>query len=163
MSRLRIKIDDSLPWNPIFISEAMEELFPKVEFLSFEEAKEFVIKLNISDYRMWRTYIDSGKKPKNIPACPQGTYKNKGWNGWGDFLGTGAYSWKKGTSFLSFEETRNFMKELGIKQFRDWIAWCRKGEKPINIPFTPKDVYKDEWKGWGHFLGTGRSYTRSNK
>jgi len=35
----------------------------------------------------WREYCKSGKKPINIPASPDKTYKNKGWISWGDFLG----------------------------------------------------------------------------
>ena len=29
-------------------------------------------------------------------------------------------------------------------------------EKPIDIPASPSETYKDEWKGMGDWLGTGK-------
>jgi hypothetical protein len=34
--------------------------------------------------------IGKPKKPDDIPASPDGTYKKKGWLNWGDWLGTNA-------------------------------------------------------------------------
>jgi hypothetical protein len=41
MSRRRIQFEGSLPCDPILLLEAMDELFPKIEFLPFEEAKKY--------------------------------------------------------------------------------------------------------------------------
>jgi len=43
--------------------------------------------LGLKSRKEWRDYSKSGKKPDDIPANPDNTYKNKGWNGWGDWLG----------------------------------------------------------------------------
>jgi hypothetical protein len=57
------------------------------EYLSYKKAKEFVSKLNIGTYNVWREYCKSGKKPIDLPNAPNSVYKNKGWKDWADFLG----------------------------------------------------------------------------
>ena len=86
--RLRQQVEGSLPWDPVLALEAMEELFPKVEFLSYEEAREFVGQFKFENVRDWREYRKSYKKTIiNIPSHPETIYKNEGWISWPDFLG----------------------------------------------------------------------------
>jgi superfamily II DNA or RNA helicase len=59
------------------------------EYRPFEEAREFVHNLNLKSQKEWRDYTKSRQKPKDIPANPEGTYKQEGWKGYGDWLGTG--------------------------------------------------------------------------
>ncbi|MEY4126766.1 MAG: hypothetical protein RL737_955, partial [Bacteroidota bacterium] len=35
----------------------------------------------------WMKYRKSSEKPNNIPSNPNRVYKDKGWNGYADFLG----------------------------------------------------------------------------
>jgi superfamily II DNA or RNA helicase len=60
--------------------------FKKI-FYTFNDAKEFVIKLNLKSESEWRLYVKSGTKPSFIPSSPPHQYKNSGWSGWSDFLG----------------------------------------------------------------------------
>lgn len=46
------------------------------EFLSYEEAKEFIVKLGFKSQQEWFDYVKSGDKPDNIPANPS-FYYNK--------------------------------------------------------------------------------------
>ncbi|MDC1019308.1 DEAD/DEAH box helicase family protein [Pseudomonadales bacterium] len=55
------------------------------EYLPFEEAREYVRKLKLNSNKEWRVWSKSGR-PKNIPANPDRSYKNKGWAGYIDFL-----------------------------------------------------------------------------
>jgi hypothetical protein len=57
-------------------------------FLSYNDGKEYVRKLNIISENNWEIYATSGKKPANIPRNPDVYYKNKGWINWMDWLGT---------------------------------------------------------------------------
>ena len=59
----------------------------KKEWRPFDEAREFVRSLNLRGLREWEEYRTSGKKPNDIPSTPGRTYKNDGWNGYGDWLG----------------------------------------------------------------------------
>jgi hypothetical protein len=155
MSRLRIQFDGSLPCDPALLFEAMEELFPKKEFLPFEDAREFVRNLNLKSGRDWRLkYCKSSKKPDNIPCDPRTVYKNKGWKNWSDFLGSYRLHHN---DFLSFEECKQLVRKLCIKGRNEWQEYCRLG-KPNNVPFAPCSCYKDEgWNGWGDFSGTGNT------
>lgn len=52
------------------------------KYRSFEEAKNFVKKLNLNSEREWMLYVRSGKKPPDIPAVPSSTYSEQ-WKGMG--------------------------------------------------------------------------------
>jgi len=55
-------------------------------FLSFEQAKRFVKKLNIESEKKWILLKKSKNFPKNLPRTPQKVYR-KDWKGWNNFLG----------------------------------------------------------------------------
>jgi len=126
---------------------------PKKKFRSFKKAREFVRSLGLKGYKEWREYIESRKKPEDIPADLYQTYKkDKGWKGMGDFLGSGSIHHKK--EYRSFEEAREFVRSLNLKVTKEWVEYKKSGKKPDDIPATTNEVYKG-WKGWGDFLGTG--------
>jgi hypothetical protein len=55
-------------------------------YFTFSDSRDFVRSLNFSsreEFYQWHT----NNKPSNIPFAAWRTYKNKGWNGWSDFLG----------------------------------------------------------------------------
>ena len=58
-------------------------------YCSFAKAKAYVHRLKLKSRREFNEYKKTGKLPKDIATSPSGTYKNKGWKGWKDFLGTG--------------------------------------------------------------------------
>jgi hypothetical protein len=126
----------------------------KKQYRLFEDAREFVHSLNIQNNKGWRTYCNSGIKPENIPSNPDSVYKNKNWTNWGDFLGTGRIA----TSLREhrrFEDAREFVHSLKLKNQEGWAQFCRSGNKPKDIPQSPIKVYKKEFKGFGDWLGTG--------
>jgi superfamily II DNA or RNA helicase len=124
-------------------------------FLPFEEAKKEVKKLGLKSGTEWRTLCKNGLKPDNLPANPDAVYKKVGWISWGDFLGSGNVA-NKEKQFLEFEKARNFARNLGLRNEKDWREWKRDNELPDNIPAKPERVYKDKgWEGFGDWLGTG--------
>ena len=46
-----------------------------IQFRSFQEAREFVRKLNLKGQKEWREYCNSGDKPDDIPSNPWAVYK----------------------------------------------------------------------------------------
>jgi superfamily II DNA or RNA helicase len=146
---------DTIPANPAVVYKDKGWIswgdFLGNEFLSFEEAREFVRNLNLNNNKEWNKWSKSGKRPENIPGNPNKIYKGKGWMNWGDFLGTGRVRDK---DFLSFEEARAFARNLNLKSQKEWEVWSKSGYKPENIPVHPGVVYKDKgWAGWADFLG----------
>lgn len=59
----------------------------KLEFLPFQQARQYVRSLKLNSYLEWIQYKGSGKLPKNIPLNPERVYKNKGWISTPDWLG----------------------------------------------------------------------------
>ena len=70
------------------------------EFLSFDEAREFVRTRGFHTKTEYEAWAQGAERPANIPALPSRTYAKTGWLGWADWLG--AYKrWNK-TSILAF-------------------------------------------------------------
>jgi hypothetical protein len=62
------------------------------KYRPFEKARAFVRKLGLKNGDEWRKYYKGElpglvKKPNDIPANPDRTYKKKGWVSWPDWLG----------------------------------------------------------------------------
>ena len=121
-------------------------------FKLFEEAKEFARTLGLKRGKYkWTEYIKSGKKPNDIPSSVHTVYKDKGWKGWRDFLGT------RKREYRPFEEAREFVMTLGLKSYGEWTEYSKSGKRPEDIPSSPSQIYKGKgWKGFGDWLGTGK-------
>ncbi len=122
------------------------------DFLSYSEAKSYIQNQKLKNYAEWIIFRKKSK-PDNIPGNPNITYKNKGWVGWQEFLGTKNKA-NRDKVFINYNEARKFVRQLGLKNLRDWKQWYN-NNKPVNIPSNPNVVYKNSgWNGFGDFLGT---------
>jgi superfamily II DNA or RNA helicase len=139
----------------------------------FEQARSFVHSLKLKNGKEWRIY-SKGRIPEkvalpvDIPANPNQTYRDKGWKGMGDWLGTGTIA-PHLRVFLPFEEARAFVHSLKLKSSKDWRKFCKdqlpqKEMLPANIPASPNETYATSgWKGMGDWLGTGTIAPRLRK
>lgn len=65
-----------------------------------------------------------------------------------------------GISWQSFEEARDFVRNLGLKSIGEWNKFCKgkmggKVSLPKDIPPNPQHVYINQgWVSWGDWLGT---------
>ena len=123
----------------------------KRDYKPFNEAKDYVRNLRIKNHLEWIQYVKDKKLPKDIPSNPNLVYKNDGWIGYGDWLGTGVIG-STNKSFVSFSEAKTFVKKQKMKGQNDWVNFCKQGFRPSNIPSNPQKNYIDEWKGWADFL-----------
>jgi len=124
------------------------------EYWSYEKARDYVRKLGLKNSTGWRQFTKSGKLPKEIPADPFNTYKNKGWKSTGDWLGTGSIA-TFNRKYKTFEGARNFVHSLRLKSRHQWSDYCKSGKLPNDIPKDARGVYlKKGWKGYGDWLGT---------
>lgn len=125
------------------------------KYLSYHDAKAFVHQLNLKSGEEWIKYSKSGEKPIDIPSSPEGTYKNSGWLGMGDWLGTGTIAPGQ-KQFRSYNDAKSFVHLLNFKGEKEWRHYCKSGEKPNDIPTTPNRIYKNSgWLGLGDWFGTG--------
>ena len=114
-------------------------------FLEYEKAINFVKKLDINSNSEWIKYCSTENKPSNIPSNPDVFYKNNGWISWYEWL-SHDNSWRsKKQEFLSYNDSKIFIKFMGLKTHRDWVKYS-KNNRPVNIPANPWKIYK-EWIG----------------
>ena len=59
------------------------------EYRPFVEAREYAWLLHLPKKDAWREFVKSGQLPMDIPRHPEVAYKDKGWENWGDWLGSG--------------------------------------------------------------------------
>ena len=123
-------------------------------YLSYDDAKKVIQKLNLQSTEEWREYVKSGKLPLNIPRAPWVVYKDKGWTSIGDFLGHGVIA-PQLRQYLPFSEARKFVHSLKLRGQKEWREYGRSGKRPENIPGEPPRVYSKEWNSWGDWFGTG--------
>lgn len=73
--------------------------------------------------------------------------------------------WQGLSSFkwMNFSEARDYSISLNLKSYTDWIKYFKRFPRPINYPSNPREIYKDEWLGWGDFLGTGNISNRERQ
>jgi len=121
----------------------------------FNEARQWVRGQNVSSHT-WRSFVKRKDFPKDIPMTPDRIYANKGWLNWSDFLGTGNVQGK--VTYRSFKDARIFVRGLGLSSQKEWFAFAKTSEKPIDIPTAVSSSYKVKgWKGWKDFLGTDKA------
>ncbi|MEI7987369.1 MAG: hypothetical protein WCI55_17235, partial [Armatimonadota bacterium] len=137
------------------------------KFRSFKDARTFARSLGLKRQSEWFEFrkgslYEKGILPADVPAAPEGTYANKGWAGYGDWLGTGKVA-NQDLKFRSFLKARAFARSLRIKNGREWRKYCAgkmrdKGTRPQSIPSNPNLTYAGAgWSGMSDWLGTGRT------
>lgn len=147
-------LQDTLTIKDIENTKSKKKTNIKVtDYLSFEEAREFARNLKLRTTADWKKYC-KGKmpelpvKPDNIPTQPEQTYFRLGWVNYKDWLNKG---------LKPFEEAKEFVKKLNIKNVKEWNKYC-KGElegyepKPNDIPRDPDLRYRKEWINWEDWL-----------
>jgi superfamily II DNA or RNA helicase len=133
------------------------------KFRSFAKARKYARTLKLRTKAEWRAFAKAGKLPADIPADPTGTYANGGWDGWGDWLGTGNVAPFQ-REFCYFKKARAFARSLNLRDFAEWRTFCKSGKLPSDIPANPARTYCETgWSGFGDWLGTGRIAKQNNQ
>jgi len=143
------------------------------KYRSFQSARSFARSQSLKNREEWNLFCRGripakGELPKDIPTCPEQTYKNHGWNGVGDWLGTGNLAPSQ-KSFLPFLEARHFARSLKLNSQKEWLSFCKdgipeKGNLPRDIPTCPEQVYKNKgWVNLADWLGSSRVRIKGRK
>jgi superfamily II DNA or RNA helicase len=123
------------------------------QYRTFNSARAFVRRLRLKSQVEWKSYCKSGEKPIDIPSNPNLVYRNDGWAGIGDWLGTGAVA-DRLRQYRTFKKARAFVHGLGLKSGAEWRAYCKSGRKPADVPARPDNGYaNDGWAGMSDWLG----------
>ena len=125
----------------------------KNRFLTYKEGQKIASSIGIKSANEWYKYASSGKKSSKIPSSPNTVYKDKGWNGWREWLGYG---------FLDFYQSKCFVHKLKLKSCKEWKEYIK--GKDIMIPHDPQSFYKDKgWNGWREWLGYDRKFDQNRR
>jgi hypothetical protein len=128
---------------------------PMKDFISYPDAKRWVNRLGLENYRQWLKFAKMRYKkgplrgrlirPVFIPSNPQCSYKVRDeWVNDVDFLGHNTY-W-------TYEQSQQFAMSLNLDSSYQWRDWHRENAPP-HIPRYPELVY-NEWTLWRDFIGS---------
>ena len=124
-------------------------------FRPFQQARAFVRRLGLKSGAQWNVFCKSGQRPQDIPVDPAGAYRSIGWEGMGDWLGTGVVA-TRDRAYRPFAEARAFVRGFGLESANDWRAYCKSDKRPLDIPTNPWITYRHQgWVSVGDWLGTG--------
>jgi superfamily II DNA or RNA helicase len=143
---------------PLIVPDNME-LEEFTETTPFKQVSRIVAALSTQDERIVEEFRlnDQGKRTSDrrveisgsIPVGLKleishfiGSIESKMWER------IGRCNWR------SYEDSVIFTSNLGLKNIKDWAKFSSSGKKPPDIPFKPYNAYKEQWKGWNHWLGT---------
>ena len=129
-----------------------------VEWWPFKKARTFVRRLELKSITEWRAYNRSGARPEELPAWPNEAYESEGWQGWGDFLGTGNVA-PQLREFRAFEDARSYAQGLGFRNQNEWYAHAASRRKPADIPIHP--TRRTGTSGAGGGISSGRETSTS--
>ena len=132
------------------------------KFKPFVDARKFVHSLKLKNQKEWFTYSKSDQKPPDLPAAPHLAYKDSGWISYSDWLGTDTIA-PQLRKFRPFVDARKFVHSLKLKNQKEWTDYYKSEKRPLDIPTSPRDVYKKEWKDMGDWLGTFNQANRYKK
>jgi hypothetical protein len=106
----------------------------------------------------------ANQQPARVPRWPDRTCKEKGWINWSDWLGVEVREVKRtnkrAIAFRDFVSARAFVHALHLPGSLAWPRYLvgefpEKPAFPADIPRNPKNYYREQWAGWGDWLGTG--------
>lgn len=125
--------------------------------LTYSEAKAWARghQPKINGVKEWRELRKIFSLPQGMPAWPQGYYGSE-FEGWGEFLGTGNIAATR-RNFKPYNKAKTWAQSQkpAIKTKSEWCLMVKQKEVPQDIPVDPRSHYKEEFEGWGKFLGTG--------
>ena len=137
-------------WNE-FLGTSYKH-FKKIQFATYDVAKEIVQKERISGIREYNLTRKSSPSWQNkLPSNPPQFYANKGWNGWSDFFGV----YFTGRDFASFESAVKTVWGLKLKNVASYRNLDEQFRKHHKLPTYPEVVYRNKgWISWEHFINS---------
>ncbi len=67
------------------------------------------------------------------------------------------------SNYRSFEDAKEYIKPFNLKSTKYWYEIYDRNKIPKDIPKFPISPYKNQWKGWGDFLGNYNIASRQRK
>lgn len=126
------------------------------DFVSYDEAKAIIQDLPVRPTTS-KEYRELHKKksiPHSLPHNAPHVYKNSGWDGWGDYLGTGNIA-PQNKIFVDYEVAKSIIAEMEAPPSSqvEYFQYARNNLLPDGVPHSPSDVYGEKFLGYQDYLG----------
>ena len=102
--------------------------------MPFADALALAHTLRLVSSREWGMWWKNGMHPASLPSRPDTVYKDRGWEGWGHWLGTGKAGRPQAAHFLPFKEALVVARSLRLASEKEWRVWSKEGLRPANVP-----------------------------
>lgn len=130
-----------------------DELKKIVKFNNIQTKNEYIEK-----YKMLCSPI------KKAPLNPYTFYGKEIWKNWSEFLSKPISKKKINNIYYDYETCKKVIQDKKIESKSDFYKKIKELIIENNkIPYSPQTIYKDEWEGWGEFLGSGRINSKFRK
>lgn len=126
--------------------------------LTYDEIKKYIHEFypEVKSKSIWTKFFQKNEfKPDFIPANPEIVYKERGWKGWGNFLGT-----KRVQSniiaeqlYVTYEHAKDILKDFDVPNSRVYKNLKLINVLPKELPLKPNRFYKSRgWISWSDYL-----------
>lgn len=141
-----IRRPENFPHRPdlVYKWESLAQFLNTDKQMPYQEAKTLVRSKNISSEEELEEWMFSEDRPDNFPLNLAEAYGEE-WEGVELFLGI--------EKQMPYQEAKAFIRSKGMNKNR-FKKWVLSPGRPENFPVNPPEAYKEEWEGWGEFLGT---------
>lgn len=138
----------------------------KVQFANYDEAKTIIqsIDKRPTTSSEYKRLAKLKRLPALLPSNAPHVYKDKGWAGWGDYLGTGVMS-TQDRNFLSYDDAKRKLSEMSVppSSQREYQRLARENKLPFGVPHSPSDHYGESFLGYPDYLSTSNLYSISKQ
>ena len=129
--------------------------------MDFQDARKYARNLGFTSPGEWRSFVNSGKKPRNIPKFPEtSSYAKNDWKGYPDFLGYDKFDFSKLTNsekkanyekYLEF--AKKFYNENNCTSREIFLKKTRLKGIPKEFTLSPLVRYREFGFGWELITG----------
>ena len=126
---------------------------PNPRMKSYEEVSKYAQENGLKNVVDWE--VNKKNLPFGIPKDPKQYFTRLNqWYGWPRFFNTNFVTKIKDTSYVSYEQAKEFAKKLGFNYRDEWVKNAK--NLPSNIPRSPDIFYSKSnlWEGWKIFLNS---------
>jgi superfamily II DNA or RNA helicase len=147
-------------WGYVILPIMIDEISMEPNNEQFQDILNIVSALAASDERLIEYFKDKSQKSLRLSKGREERFKiDPSFNIKDELINNIELKlWKRIAKLhiRDFEEARSFVHKLNLKSTAEWHKYCTSGEKPDDIPFSPRSRYKNEgWISMGDWLGTG--------
>lgn len=66
-----------------------------------------------------------------------------------------SYKNRKKKNMMTYGEAKEYIRKMNIKSYREWRDFCKRGDRPNNLPSAPDQTYqKIGWTNWREWFST---------